>query len=371
MHSRSPDPSQSVDALGANLRRDHQPCSPALAVSCAASCEGCVSTKKARFTPRRAHPPRRAHLPRRAHPPSTSTTLPQTNPNAVPLPPELISRILSYLPPESVVSFALTCRRFHPYMPSPPPTTLSGQARQALLVWLEPENPRLYFCHPCNALHTWQCVPDRYHRLTQYDRYCRDRRNPWYYFAGLPGIDSYQMNLALARLVMNRHLYGDLHAPRPNDAELRLEACQEPRYLVCAILDGADHRRRTLPQSKHSALSPQRLRTHASPVSRQPEHGAEKIGTTSGFQLSATGPLGPDRVRSSDWTRSHGLPTPLSPPPARSNPAGIASPTTVSTSDGFPSTAAAAAQRAGWRASRDGISSAGAGLQTTTSGTIT
>lgn len=213
MHSRSPDPSQSVDALGANLRRDHQPCSPALAVSCAASCEGCVSTKKARFTPRRAHPPRRAHLPRRAHPPSTSTTLPQTNPNAVPLPPELISRILSYLPPESVISFALTCRRFHPYMPSPPPTTLSGQARQALLVWLEPENPRLYFCHPCNDLHTWQCVPDRYHRLTQYDRYCRDRRNPWYYFAGLPGIDSYQMNLALARLVMNRHLYGDLHGP--------------------------------------------------------------------------------------------------------------------------------------------------------------
>jgi len=52
------------------------------------------------------------------HPPQTS---------AFSLPPETVSLILSRLPPESIVTFALSCRRFHQYMPSPP--RLSEEAR--------------------------------------------------------------------------------------------------------------------------------------------------------------------------------------------------------------------------------------------------
>ncbi len=166
-------------------------------------------------TPERSSPSTPTPSPIATRSSAGTTLLQPANPNAVPLPPELIAHILSYLPPESVVSFALTCRRFYQYMPSPPPILLSQQARRALLGWLERENPRQYYCHPCNDLHTWERVPDGHHRLAQYDRHCTNNRgNPRYNLVQLTVNHSpYPITYALARLVMNRHLYGELHGP--------------------------------------------------------------------------------------------------------------------------------------------------------------
>lgn len=55
------------------------------------------------------------------------------------LPPEIVLLILTYLPPESIVAFALTCRRFQRFMPSPP--RLSEEVRLTLLNWLERDTP--------------------------------------------------------------------------------------------------------------------------------------------------------------------------------------------------------------------------------------
>ena len=153
-------------------------------------------------------------LPQESHPVSlqpdvftTETLSPQSI--AVSLPTEIVSLILSHLPPESVVAFGLTCRRFYPFVPSPP--HLTEEARQILLEWLEKDTPSLYWCHRCNTLHTWCHVEDHGRNIVQYDRYCRKRAH--YVRFPRPPHMSYCLTFSLARVAMNRHFYGDLHGP--------------------------------------------------------------------------------------------------------------------------------------------------------------
>lgn len=65
------------------------------------------------------------------------------------LPGELLRQLLAHLPPESIVSLALTCRALHAQLlPGPPPAALSQPARATLVTWLEKDNPLLYWlCH--------------------------------------------------------------------------------------------------------------------------------------------------------------------------------------------------------------------------------
>lgn len=124
------------------------------------------------------------------------------SPPTIPIscPQEIIRCILDHLPPQSVAAFALTCRRFYPHLSSAP---LNEEARLRLLVWIEKDIPHLYVCHKCDDLHTWSQLT----RNAGYDRHCRKRRS-W--------VDPRVfLDFTAGRLVMNRHLYGKLHGPRP------------------------------------------------------------------------------------------------------------------------------------------------------------
>lgn len=82
------------------------------------------------------------------------------------LPGELLNMVLAYLPPESIISLALTCRALHKQLLPSPPAALSKPARATLISWLEKDNPLLYWlCYDCHEpddnlhgqLHTRPC----------------------------------------------------------------------------------------------------------------------------------------------------------------------------------------------------------------------
>ncbi|KAK0736772.1 hypothetical protein B0T21DRAFT_276148, partial [Apiosordaria backusii] len=131
------------------------------------------------------------------------------------LPAELIDIILDCLSPESVICLALTCRAlFVRYFPRPAP--LSDTAKAAFLQYLERDHPSLYFCHDCIRLHTWHLTQTR-HGIWVCSGPCLRIRG----VNGLMGshVSEYGMNFtySLARIVMNRHLYGSAHGPSAKD----------------------------------------------------------------------------------------------------------------------------------------------------------
>lgn len=130
------------------------------------------------------------------------------------LPREVIDRIVSFLPPECLAAFALTCRTLHCwYMPTPP--QLSAPERNAILVWLEKDTPQLYICHLCAKLHTWGHAPRYLHSaIPRYNQACHKQFGDSHLWPPHP---SYCLIFSTARLVMNRHFYGPSHGP-PLDA---------------------------------------------------------------------------------------------------------------------------------------------------------
>ncbi|KAK1828379.1 hypothetical protein QBC39DRAFT_265170 [Podospora conica] len=107
------------------------------------------------------------------------------------LPLDVLILIVDNLPPESVISFALTCRVFFvQFFPESNPH-LSDAAREALLVFLERDMPSVYFCHSCTHLHKWK-------------RLQRPRA-----FSSLQN----KLRYAWVRVAMNRHFHGPLHGP--------------------------------------------------------------------------------------------------------------------------------------------------------------
>ena len=135
------------------------------------------------------------------------------------LPNEIILQITSHLPLSSSTSLALTCRTL--YRSCFPGQVLDPKPKEALLLLLEKDIPSLYFCHYCVKLHPW-------HR-----RWSRSL-TPWYQ-SSLPCQRSFQNQLWLAatchipyyyaRVVMNRHFYGDGHGPLPRSLEPRVCRC--------------------------------------------------------------------------------------------------------------------------------------------------
>ncbi|KAL2019438.1 hypothetical protein VTK56DRAFT_9643 [Thermocarpiscus australiensis] len=88
----------------------------------------------------------------------------------------------------------------------PRQSRLSEEARRTLLCWIEKEAPPLYFCHLCNDLHTWRRMKD-YRGVVHYDKCCRRRSG----CHSLPHRNN--ITFPTARVVMNRHLYGEAHGP--------------------------------------------------------------------------------------------------------------------------------------------------------------
>ncbi|KAH6845752.1 hypothetical protein B0I37DRAFT_435180 [Chaetomium sp. MPI-CAGE-AT-0009] len=127
------------------------------------------------------------------------------------LPLEVWLMVLSHLPLESVMAFALTSRRF--YTQFMPPRSRQRpddtETRRAFLSLLEKDTPHLYLCHKCLDLHTWA----EYFRrggIAWYDKHCRN----WNRFKGYSlGHEPYELDFHIVQLVMNRHFYGEGHGP--------------------------------------------------------------------------------------------------------------------------------------------------------------
>lgn len=127
------------------------------------------------------------------------------------LPLELIIEITEYLPEASVIAFALSCRVFYNLIICKYPMCrfpkLNRRNREELLLLLEKDLGHLYFCHTCVELHAW--------------KHSWDINKLWDSPKAPPCIAAYmfspklylQANLPypLARVIMNRHFYGDKH----------------------------------------------------------------------------------------------------------------------------------------------------------------
>lgn len=147
-------------------------------------------------------------------------TTPGQNTSVFPLPLEIFDMIWAYLtPPESRAAFALTCRLFYRHFKLTP---ISTKATETLQLWLEKDVPNLYFCWLCNKLHTWCCGELRpmteYQgphptRVLSYDKRCRYRKRSEHP-ASLG--NAHNIKLETARLITNRHLYGEQHGPSPD-----------------------------------------------------------------------------------------------------------------------------------------------------------
>ncbi|KAL7921527.1 hypothetical protein ACQKWADRAFT_121381 [Trichoderma austrokoningii] len=127
------------------------------------------------------------------------------------IPPEIILAIIAYLDQPSLLSFALTCRAFFLYY-LPQPLQLSSTERQDFLVLLEKDAPHYYFCHFCLKLHQWRKSWFRHfnsdipHYYLKHKDTCRENYQIDHH--GMP-----TLLYPLARVVMNRHLYGAAHGP--------------------------------------------------------------------------------------------------------------------------------------------------------------
>lgn len=122
--------------------------------------------------------------------------------------------VLSHLPSESVVAFTLTCRAFYSKYYLDQSTKLDGESRQTLLLWLEKDEPRLYYCHICNLLHRWgprhRILSALNNRLI---RKCRIQSGYELYYSWSVYDFRPRVHFAHVRLVMNRHLFGEGHGP--------------------------------------------------------------------------------------------------------------------------------------------------------------
>lgn len=141
------------------------------------------------------------------------------------LPQEINDMILSYLPVESVIALALTCRLIYQTIPSL--RFLDDEGRLNLLVLLEKDVPHLYACHQCLRLHTWRRMaiqPDIRHPYSCGGRAYRTRT----IINSRPPSRQCAINYPLARLIVNRHLYGEQHGPPPevlNRTAMENERC--------------------------------------------------------------------------------------------------------------------------------------------------
>ncbi|KAK0663440.1 hypothetical protein QBC41DRAFT_284546 [Cercophora samala] len=129
--------------------------------------------------------------------------------NGIFIPHGVIDMIIQHLPPESVVSLALTCRNLSDrYLPQP---ALSHSSTRVLLEWLEQDIPHLYLCHDCNRLHRWRWILLQGGPVLGF-RLCKNPPGEHLtklatFGFGLP------MTYAAARLAMNRHLHDYTHGP--------------------------------------------------------------------------------------------------------------------------------------------------------------
>ncbi|KAK0620902.1 hypothetical protein B0T14DRAFT_497335 [Immersiella caudata] len=146
--------------------------------------------------------------------------IPSTDPKlSVGLPTEIIDQILTHLPPESALAFALTCRYFYAkHFNYYRATQLSPTERLNMLYLLERDVPHLYLCHHCWYLHTWRHITTgrnrRFHTSVISRGRCISPRRRNAISGGLFVPDFlWELRPRDIRLAMNRHVLGSLHGP--------------------------------------------------------------------------------------------------------------------------------------------------------------
>jgi hypothetical protein len=123
------------------------------------------------------------------------------------LPVEIILEISLHLDNTSRTSLALTCRTFNLCFYRNPP--LEPAETEQLLLLLERDLARLYYCHYCVKLHPWKRRASKSIRPRCFvDTPCKEEIN-YYPFP----THFYEIPYHYARVVMNRHLYGPEHGP--------------------------------------------------------------------------------------------------------------------------------------------------------------
>jgi hypothetical protein len=131
---------------------------------------------------------------------------PGRQPPEIRLPPEIILLIADHLDTTSRVLFALTCKKLHSLC-FPSKLNLTHKEKQALLLLMEKDTPRHYFCHCCTLLHPWRLERSGPSGWISLDHMLC---NP----ADYRSMHT-EMEYTHARLIMNRHFYGKKHGLSP------------------------------------------------------------------------------------------------------------------------------------------------------------
>ncbi|KAL7784669.1 hypothetical protein V8C37DRAFT_413269 [Trichoderma ceciliae] len=124
------------------------------------------------------------------------------------IPTEIILMITKDLDKPSFLCFALTCQTLKCYC-FPKSLNLSSSEQSEFLLLLEKDAAKYYFCHFCVKLHPWHaCWFDDFHHLS-IDFYAKDENHckMMNWFSHFP----LSLPYPLARVVINRHLYGAAH----------------------------------------------------------------------------------------------------------------------------------------------------------------
>jgi hypothetical protein len=133
---------------------------------------------------------------------------------ALALPAKIIVMIASLLDKVSTISLALTCRRLH-RLCFTTALSLDKIEKETLLILLEQDEPRIYFCPHCTKLHNWHIGWNR--SIPPYDieekMPCKTTNEDTLHLPYLIFIQYYH-----ARLVINHHLYGPTHGVSINNS---------------------------------------------------------------------------------------------------------------------------------------------------------
>ena len=121
------------------------------------------------------------------------------------IPHEIILGIIDYLPGESIIMFALTCRRYYGALRNNLPRLQTRRELEPFLQILEKDTPGRYFCHECTILH-----PHHPKRIGE-EPPCLGHFGVKLYPEKVKWNSEISLGFGEAHLVMNRHLYGDAH----------------------------------------------------------------------------------------------------------------------------------------------------------------
>lgn len=137
---------------------------------------------------------------------------PGRQPSGIQFPPEIILLIVDHLDTPSRVLFALTYKKLHSLC-FPSNLNLNQRENQELLLLMEIDTTKHYFCHYCTLLHTWRLKYVGLNGWVLLDLLPCNPNRPYSKTFSFPGF--FGMDYRFAHLIMNQHFYGPEHGLSP------------------------------------------------------------------------------------------------------------------------------------------------------------